>query len=397
MGFNEKKASTVAKLAPGDRILCYLSKVSAFVGVLKVTGPSYAGSTIIWTDGLFPIRLPVQIMFERSLSRALPIKSLSGKLSFLPRAQGNTAWSAHVRSSPRLWKPDDAAVVVRALKLGGTDEDQKTSNRSATGRTKKKQNYSNKTRVGRVIRRSEEIFTTEKALPIGSYERAVSGNKVTGYSLNVPIALTCRPTAVCLKTCYFAIQAPSWSNSLRHQAKVYTSIKADPAAFAERIALEYDSRNLSFLRWNGGGDLFPESVDVINYLGKARPDIVLWVVTRLPELAVQIGNFKNVFIHFSLDNNSLPRREKFLSLKPLSENYFFSYQCEPDEIPDPHHLGNSAVLFFDNYKTTADLKIYEDEIVCPLNKRADITGVCVKCRRCFNGDAVRYEQNQCIT
>jgi len=296
-----------------------------------------------------------------------------------------------------LWKPKDAAVVVKALKLGGGTKVQETTIHAATGRITKKQNYSINTRVGRVIRRSEEIFATEKAFPIGSYERAISGNKVTGYSVNVPIALTCRPTAVCLKTCYFATKAPSWSNALRHQAKVYTSIKTDPVAFAERVALEYDSRGLTFLRWNGGGDLFPESVDVINYLGKSRPDIVLWVVTRIPELAIQIGNFKNVFIHFSLDKHSLARREKFLRLKPLSKNYFFSYQCEPDEIPDPHLLGGSAVLFFDNYKPTANLKKYGREIVCPLNKRADIRGVCVKCRRCFNGAAVRYEQNTSIT
>jgi hypothetical protein len=397
MGFNEKKASTVAKLAPGDRILCYLSKVSTFVGVLEVMGPSYFDPTAIWSDGIFPTRLPVQIILERSLSSAVPIKSLSGKLSFLPKAKNNLAWSVYVRSSPLLWKSKDAAVVVKALKLCGETEDQETATRAATRRIIKKQHYSTSTRVGRVIQRSEEIFETEKASPIGSYERAISGNKVTGYSVNVPIALTCQPTAVCLKTCYFATKAPSWSNSLRHQAKVYTSIKKDPVAFAERVALEYDSRDLTFLRWNGGGDLFPESVDVINYLGKSRPDIILWVVTRIPELAVQIANLKNVFIHFSLDKHSLARREKFLQLKPQSKNYFFSYQCEPDEIPDPHLLSGSAVLFFNNYKTTANLNEYRKEIVCPLNKRENISGVCVKCRRCFNGAAVRYEENTSAT
>ena len=81
---------------------CYLSKVSAFIGVLEVTGPSYFDATAIWSDGLFPTRLPVRLIVDRPLSNALPIKSLSGKLSFLPKAEGNSAWSVYVRSSPLL-------------------------------------------------------------------------------------------------------------------------------------------------------------------------------------------------------------------------------------------------------------------------------------------------------
>ena len=391
MGFNEKKATTVSKLSPGDRILCYLSKVSAFVGVLEVTGPSYFEATPVWSDGIFPIRLPVRIIVELPLSTAMPIKTLAGKLSFLQKAKGNSAWSIYVRSSPLLWKSNDAEAVVTALNKLRISKALKPRQSLAVAKITKEQNFSESTRVGRLIKRSQRLLASEKSSPISSYERAISGNKVTGFSVNVPISLTCRPTAVCLNTCYFAIQAPSWSNSLRHQGKVYESIKADPVAFAERIALEYDSKGLSFLRWNGGGDLFPESVDAINHLGRLRPDIVLWVVTRIPELAAQIGSFENIFIHFSLDKHSLSRREKFLSLKPVSGNYFFSYQCEPGEIPDPTRLGRSAVLFFDNYKPTGSLNSYEVDIICPLNTKADIKATCVECRRCFNGTAVQYE------
>jgi hypothetical protein len=227
---------------------------------------------------------------------------------------------------------------------------------------------------------------------IGSYDNAISFNKVTGYSINVPIGLTCKPTATCIKTCYFATGAPSWSSALRHQARIFESIKADPIAFAERVALEYDRLGLTFLRWNGGGDLFRESVEAINHLGRIRPGIILWVVTRIPEFAAQIDALNNVFIHFSLDKHSLPRREQFLRFKPRSKNYFFSYQCEPGESPDPNRLGHAAVLFFDNYRPTGSVKRYEKEIVCPLNGKEDISGTCIHCRRCFDGTAVSYER-----
>jgi len=315
-----------------------------------------------------------------------------GKLSFLPKTEGNTAWSIYVRSSPLLWKPADAAAVISALKSAPVANNGKETRTSAVGKTAKKQKFLESTRVGRLIGRTERLLSAEGSPLIGSYERAISGNKVTGYSVNVPIAFTCRPTAVCLNTCYFASQAPSWSNSLRHQGKVYASIKNDPVAFAERIALEYDSMGLTFLRWNGGGDLFAESVDAINHLGRTRPDIILWIVTRIPEMAVQIEYFENIFIHFSLDRHSLSRKEQFLRMKPKSKNYFFSYQCEPGEKPEPFELGGAAVLFFDNYKPTIELNRYAPDTVCPLNKKADIKGACFECRRCFDGSAVRHQQ-----
>ena len=402
MGFNEKKIHAAGQLRIGDKILCYLTKVSAFIGVIEVTGSSYFDRAPIWSDGVFPVRLPVRLVIEAPLSEAVPIRSLSQKLSFMKNSESNTGWTIHVRTSPRLWNAKDAATVVKALvKHASADQGRRsslpTASKQVTGKTFKEARFSLSTRVGRVIQKSQRLFEGETADVIGSYDNAISFNKVTGYSINVPIASTCKPTATCLKTCYFAVGAPSWSNALRHQARTFASIKADPIAFAERVALEYDRLGLTFLRWNGGGDLFAESVTVINHLGRIRPDIVLWVVTRIPEFAAQIDELKNVFIHFSLDKYSLSRREQFLRLKPRSMNYFFSYQCEPEELPDAQRLGHSAVLFFDNYRPAGDLTRYKKEIICPLNGKDDISGTCVKCRRCFDGTAVGYEQKSSVS
>ena len=401
MGFNEKKSNIVSKLLPGDVIICYLTKVSAFVAVMKVTGASYFDTNLIWSDGVFPVRLPVKVEVEVSLTNTLPIRALAGKLSFLPKVQENTGWTIYVRTSPRLWIDSDARIVIEALttQLGiagevikelPTVELQANDTRKAT----KSPTFKLDTRVGRIINKSKQLAKDSNRKLIGSYDNVLSFNKVTGYSVNVPIASTCRPTSSCLKTCYFAVGAPSWTNSLLHQSTIYESILENPVLFAERVALEYDRMGLTFLRWNGGGDLFSESVEVINYLAKVRPDIVLWVVTRIPEYACQIEQASNVFIHFSLDNASLARRPQFLKLKPLSKNYFFSYQCEPDEVPASAQLENVSVLFFDNYKPSCDLSAFSSEIVCPLNGKDNIAETCVKCRRCFNGEAVNNETTE---
>ena len=51
MGFNTNKLSTVKKLKKGDYLIAYLTKVSAFVGILKVEGEHYLGTEKIWSDG----------------------------------------------------------------------------------------------------------------------------------------------------------------------------------------------------------------------------------------------------------------------------------------------------------------------------------------------------------
>ena len=401
MGFNAKKEGIASRLLPGDRILCYLSKVSAFAGWMEVTGPSYVDTKPLWSDGLYPIRLPVKVVEELALSNSVQIKSLRQELSFMRGSGEGGGWSIYVRSSPRRWSAADAGIVraaissntKRASEVAKTNAKSPESESLISGKSVKL-NFKTDSRVMRVIRKTETLLANGLTKVIGSYDKVLSFNKVTGYSVNVPIASTCRPTATCLETCYFAKGAPSWTNSLKHQAAVQNLITHDPRGFAERVALEYDQLGLTFLRWNGGGDLFSESVLVINYLGRIRPDIILWVVTRIPELAAQIDHLDNVFIHFSLDKHSLNRREKFIQLKPRSANYFFSYQCEPNELPPANMLGKAAVLFFDNYHLTGSVERYRKEIVCPLNGKDNIAETCVKCRRCFNGSAVTYEKNQ---
>lgn len=388
MGFNAGKAGIARRLLPGDRLLCYLSKVSAFVGELEAVGPSYLDERQVWSDGLYPVRLPVRLLTRLDLDKAVPIKRLALQLSFM--SQGQKAWSIHVRTSPRRWHPSDAQAVREGLKQGlsARSDSARSAIAPVSPRMVKIINFRDQSRVAKVSRKTRDLMAAEPARPLGSYETVLSFNKVTGYSVNLPIASSCQPTASCLKTCYFATGAPSWSNALRHQMAVEATIKSDPKAFAERVALEYDRLGLSFLRWNGGGDLFPESIDAIHYLATKRPDVVLWVVTRIPELAAEIAHLPNVYVHFSLDRSSMARKEKFLRIKPKTRNFFFSYQAEPEEQVPFSIVEKVSVLFFNNYHPSWTKRQLNHPVVCPLNRAANIAGVCETCRRCFDGAAV---------
>ncbi len=396
MGFTEKKMLAASRLRPGDLLLCYLVRRSTFVAVLEVTGPSYLDQTPIWTDGLFPVRLPVRVRAELSPLAGLPVHLLVGKLSFLPGPGMPNNWTVHVRSSPRRWKAQDAQAVVRELEarisrsvapLGADSAGVPVDTSMIEGRGKRPM-FGQHLRVGKLVGRANDLRNSSADALLAGAKTVLSFNKVTGYSVNFPISETCKPTVVCAKTCYYAKGPNSWPDSLRHQYQVYAAAKADPIGFAERVAWEVDQSGIDFLRWNGGGDLFDESLVAIDHLSKLRPDLPIWVVTRTPKLAAKLVKRRNVFIHFSLDKSSLARRAQFLRADPISDNYFFSYQCEPGEMPPTDRLAHVSVLFFDNYEPTGDMSQLRAAIVCPLNASAEISGACVKCRRCFSGAAV---------
>ena len=239
--------------------------------------------------------------------------------------------------------------------------------------------------VARLIRRTLPIL--EQTPPLDEREPVISANKVTGASINVPIAGTCKPSKLCVQDCYAGNNAQSWPSSLRKQARTQRSLESDPIAFAERVAHEYDAKRLNYLRWNGVGDLTPSAVISINHLIETRPDMVLWIVTRIPELAARIDHGRFAFLHFSLDRHSMSRREEFIANNPKSRNFFFSYQCEKGEIaPNGAEIGVS-VIFYKRYKISSGGSRM-DEALCPLNLLDDCTSACASCRRCFNGKAV---------
>jgi hypothetical protein len=241
-------------------------------------------------------------------------------------------------------------------------------------------------RVSKVIKKAQSLEPSEK--PPASL---LSGNKVTGYSVNFPIASTCRPSKVCIETCYYAVGGTSWNASLRKQLWLMDYCQENPVVFAEQIVQEYHKKKLTYLRWNGGGDLFPASVDALNHIGENHPDVIIWIVTRIPEMASLVMDYDSLHLHFSLDKHSLERREQVLSL--INRPIFFSYQCEKDEKPDVQHLVDNhgvSLFFFNNYYLTDP--IYETDFaqyLCPLNmnrtKKGTIVDSCNNCKKCFSG------------
>lgn len=115
-GFRLSRWSTVQKIAEGDYMLCYLSGVSRFIGILEVISSPYKeNARDIWKDDDFPCRLKVKPVIALTPETAVPVTYLRDQLSIFQNPNSPHAWSIHVRQSPALWTAKDGEAIVRAL------------------------------------------------------------------------------------------------------------------------------------------------------------------------------------------------------------------------------------------------------------------------------------------
>lgn len=114
-GFRSNRWTSVQKVKPGDRLLCYLTGVSRFVGILEVTGPAYRDTAPIWTFDEFPSRLPVRIVQALTPETAVPVLELRDRLSIFKNLKNPNVWQGAVRGSPYRWKAEDGLAVEQAV------------------------------------------------------------------------------------------------------------------------------------------------------------------------------------------------------------------------------------------------------------------------------------------
>ena len=60
-GFRDSRWSTVQKIKTGDYLICYLTGVSRFIGILEVVDKPFKDNSTIWKDEDFPSRLKVKV------------------------------------------------------------------------------------------------------------------------------------------------------------------------------------------------------------------------------------------------------------------------------------------------------------------------------------------------
>jgi len=230
-----------------------------------------------------------------------------------------------------------------------------------------------------------ELANTYRVL-VRDDENIISSNSKTGVSINFPIALTCRPLETCRQYCYAGKKGKpiTWATSLKKQVRVWRYFKSTtPDEVAERVLKECHRRKLTWLRWNGCGDLFPEACNVISRVAKADPGITHLVVTKKPEYVPLIPELDNIFLMFSIDWSEESRNRLEEARRHKHKRMYVS-QVRHSMDDD---TSKASIIF--NMQGQKGLEFDDKRRCCPVDAGAlALKGGCDKCRKCFTPGAL---------
>jgi len=114
-GFRESRWKSMQKMRPGDYLLCYLTGLSRWVGMLEVLSAPFIDETPIWKDESFPCRVKVKPVITLTPETAVPVIELREQLTVFRGLKNPAAWSGAFRGSPVQWKTGDGEVILEAL------------------------------------------------------------------------------------------------------------------------------------------------------------------------------------------------------------------------------------------------------------------------------------------
>lgn len=119
-GFRENRRRSAANIKPGDRLICYMTKLSRWIGVLEVSSNYFVDHQPVFmeADDPFVVRFRVSPHVWLQPEKGIPISNdISWKhLSFTKDLQkDNTVWTGKVRGSLTKLTDEDGAYLERIL------------------------------------------------------------------------------------------------------------------------------------------------------------------------------------------------------------------------------------------------------------------------------------------
>lgn len=120
-GFRERQKTTASTLKPGDKLICYVTKLSRWMGILEVQSKYFVDDEPIFTSENDPyiIRFKVAPQIVLPIENGIPVSDdISWNfLTFTSKLfKGSTAWTGIVRGSLREVKDKDGKYLESILK-----------------------------------------------------------------------------------------------------------------------------------------------------------------------------------------------------------------------------------------------------------------------------------------
>ena len=117
-GMKSRHRKKAERVAPGDRVLYYLTVVKSIGGVAEVTGPYYEDYDPIWESNrpgeVYPFRFPVKIVKARPKGAYLALDELVHSLEY-PKRWPAKNWTLAFQGNVHVFSDENFDKIVGAL------------------------------------------------------------------------------------------------------------------------------------------------------------------------------------------------------------------------------------------------------------------------------------------
>lgn len=254
-----------------------------------------------------------------------------------------------------------------------------------------------------------------------SVNSRIMGAKVKHSGLLWDLEGSCHPTQWCEKHCYarhghFATWDRDEVGSLSRQQRKYliNSVLFNHYANAPQAAVDAEADHLvgtamgmgyNNVRWNGGGDLSPGAVRIINSIVSRYPNFRVWGFTRRADLLCQLVTRPNLLFTVSLDPTTPPlggfKGDILVELVNAASRHW-GWMAYATEVPDDPLIPHLNTYIQDLSMGVAKLHTIFGEhmgprhtvvghaLECPATQGINVG--CQTCQWCFMTDDQRLAQ-----
>jgi|GEM_PF-5805450 len=114
-GTTKNKENRAKKLKSGDKLLCYISKVGTFAGVLEIQLESYLDNSPVWKDADYPIRFKVKTLVFLEPDLGITVKSLFDDLTIFTRLNSLKGWQGFFQNALNQFPEEDGKLIEQKL------------------------------------------------------------------------------------------------------------------------------------------------------------------------------------------------------------------------------------------------------------------------------------------
>ena len=115
-GTTLNKQKRMETINAGDFLICYVTKIARFVGLLDITSKAYLDDHRIWKNDIYPVRVNVQPVYILEATNGIPISELKEELEIFINLKNPKNWSGFFISSLNTFQEHDAKIIVNKLR-----------------------------------------------------------------------------------------------------------------------------------------------------------------------------------------------------------------------------------------------------------------------------------------